>query len=249
MPAALVAVATLGACGPVTPDPRVPLPIPLSAVEGASPAVSTGAIVGLSLTDGFWGPERERAELTGWSFGIALLDRVEIDVQELASNRSVDDDAGRPHSGSGATTVRGKVLVRESESGDWAFGVVGSRSNASRFVPGVQDETATAWDLALPVEYRALVRGADADPLAIYAAPRFIRKTFRSRATESSTAGSDTGVAWGGLLGLKARIGWVRLSAEGTLVRSPRLQVGAYGSRDGWMFIPNLGARLAVPIG
>lgn len=238
-----------GACGPIVPDPRVPLPVPLPAVEGARPSVGNGIFIAGSFGDGFWGQERERVELTGAAFGIAIANRVEVDVHEYGSNRTVDDENGVPHTGAGASTVRAKVVVTESDGGDWTFGVVGAYSTASRTVRDVQDERASAWDLVFPVEYEALTEPEPGRRLGLYGGPRFIRKSFESRLAIQEGPSEDAGVAWGGLLGLRARMGWLQLAAEGSLMRSPRLQVGPFGSEAGWMFIPALSAKLVIPIG
>lgn len=245
---ALSIAAVAGACVPTTPDPRVPLPVPLPAVEGAGPVESTSLFAGLSFGDGFWGQERERAELTGIGFGFTLLDRVELEIHDYDSNRTVDDENGTPHTGSGATTVRIKVRAGESESGDWSLGLVGAYSTSSRVVPGVQDESVTAWDLALPIEYTGAGGGRE-DPFGFYAGPRFVRQAFESRIVEAGAPPADDGVAWGGVLGLRKRVGWLHVAAEGSLMRAPRLQVGSFGSRDGWIFIPALTGKLVLPIG
>ena len=241
-------IATSG-CGPIVPDPRVPLPVPLPAVEGARPSVGSGIFVGALFGDGFWGPERERAELTGTSLGFGFADRIEVGFDEYVSNRTIDDANGVPHRGATAETVRAKVVVKESADGAWAFGLVAAYSTAARTVSNVQDESASSLDLALPVEFETLSNPAPGRRIGLYGGPRFILKSFEDRLATAEQQSKDSGMAWGALLGLRSRIGWLHLAAEGSVMRSPRLQAGAYGSEDGWMFIPALTAKLVVPIG
>ncbi len=237
------------ACAPITPDPRVPLPIPLPTVEGATPATGAGFFFAMSFGDGFWGTERERAELFGIGMGASVLARFEMEWHAYHSNRTIDDKVGRSHAGSPAETFRLKARVLDVAEDAVAVGIALSWSTASRFVINVQDEHATAWDLAFPIEYTELGDSADPHRLALYAGPRLIHQSFESDLVATPEPRRDTGMAWGGFAGAKVRYRWLHFAAEGSLMRAPGMRVGEWASVDGWMFVPALNVKFVLPFG
>ena len=55
---------------------RLPLPVPFSPVNGATPIVSNGLLVGMEGAGAIVGPELARGEVRTISFGIGLGNRV-----------------------------------------------------------------------------------------------------------------------------------------------------------------------------
>lgn len=103
------------------------------------------------------------------------------------------------------------------------------------------------WDIAFPVEYVRLATGEGQHRLAGYAGPRFTSQRFEDALAATPGPAEDSGLAVGGVLGLKGRLGWFHIAAEGSVMKAPGLRVGTRASQDGWMFIPALSATLVLP--
>jgi len=228
----------LTSCAP--PPERVPIQVPFGVVGGARPAIGSGVQLGIELGDGVWGQEQERVELGGVLVGASALDRVEVTASWHAPTRSEQ----RNTDWATAFTVAGKVVAYEFDDERAAVGVRVGYASATKVSSAPQDETMTAWDLAVPVERRLLaVEGEPGQGLFGYVGPRVVFEEFRDNVTREETSGSS----WGGVLGMRARRSLFVVSGELNLVRTPPLALGSGAPHvGGWTVLPAINFRLVV---
>lgn len=240
LPAILLIVA--GAC---TQSVRVPLAVPLPAVGGARPVAPQGIQLIAEFGDGVWGQEQERAEMRGVGIGFSVGDRGEMTWDEYNSTRAVTDSVGGHHTGSLTRSVRGKVRLWDSPSGQVAVGVHVARLKARRTTGSVQDEELRAWDIAVPVEFYHFSGDSLPSRFRIYAAPRVVLQSFQDRQTQAST----NGTMFGGLGGISGRWRFVAVAGELNLLHRPAMESPGVTSTSGWIVLPMGSLRLVLPIG
>lgn len=241
----ILVVPALASAGCYTPTAgvRVPLPVPLSPVEGAAPTLVEGLSLSGFFGDGFWGQEQERAELLGFGAGLSAADRVEFTASAFHSTRSVPGPADADLNGPAVNVLAFKARLIDLGSDRLTAGVrVGwfetDRTQSDANGGEAQNDRLSVWDVSVPIEVRALGADGFLGHVAAYVAPRVIRQTFHSFGDR------DRGTAKGLALGFKttgARLGVV---TEATLIRTPEIDVGGYRSDPGWMLVPSITAKI-----
>jgi hypothetical protein len=238
-------LALLFAAGSCATQVRVPLAVPLPAVGGSRPATPQGVGLITTFGDGVWGQEQLRAEMWGLGIGASGWDRVEIDVASHRSTRRVRDMEGGIHSGEATSLLRGKLRIADFLRGRASVGVHVALLTSDRQRSDVQNESLTAFDLAVPVEFSPLGGGGVDHALGIYAGPRLVHQTFTDHTAMRTTRGTLTG----GFLGLVARWGWLSLNGELNTMHRPDMMPVGGSPGGGWILLPAGSLRVMLPLG
>ena len=214
------------------PPSRLPLPVPVPPIQGATPVPANGAGVTMDYGTGVLGPELARSGMFGTAFGLGLRDAVSI---WSGSARAVSRGSGR-----NARVSQLRFKARFAKPFGWrsALAVYGGNSRGSRMVTGyvdtpppeyrlrldtLQNDVVQSWDLAMPLEI-LLDRRHDAIRTSIFFGPRAIFARYDDRLRPDGTYRAVFPGAVGGVhasIDFSENAGY-EVFFEGTLVYVPR---------------------------
>lgn len=207
---------------------RRPLPTPMPSTHGATPVPGRGVGLGVELGDGLGGQELLRKELLSGHLLVGLADRVELGVAVYGGHED-RDPAG--------TLFSGKVRLGAPLGPRTSTALRVGLATVSRSDGEAQNESLTALDLALPVEF-LLGTSAGSDHVSLYAGPRLVHEHYRD-----DLRPIDTFDGWlpGGLGGVHLQVGHFHLFGEGTMAWRPATTRQGVRFEGGAIFLPSLG--------
>ena len=198
-----ILVLCVAACA--APPTRLPLLVPFSPTNGATPVPGNGIGLGMDIGSSLRGPELARGEIRTASIGVGMGDRFSIWYGSPHSDDYVDG----AHAHTGVEQVRAKVLLARPFEGRAALAILGGHAWGQRTAVGfvtypsyasvpLQDDKVWSWEVAAPAELLLGRRRAEARP-SVFLGPRVVYMRYDDRLRQDGTFTTFFSGAVGGL--------------------------------------------------